>query len=444
MKASTAPNSPGAKAAADATDKALAQALADMERAAGKTLEDKARDAKALTKSALEQQEKANSAIKDVPDNKAAATAPNTPNAPNPNKEAQPQAPLAPHEVAKRDEAAAREEQAAREARKLNQALEGLKELAKDANPAAADAAVEARETTQKTELPQAMEQLAGDMKRLGTDNKDQKNQDSQKNAQTPAEAAKQGEQHAQTLKAVDKQLDNFVAEARNSLEERLKNMEESAKQAAESAKQLAEQNKSESDSQQQSESNNPSKSNKGNPSKIGEPKNNSETAKADDKNKPDPKRKNPDSKNPEAQTGEPNAKPGDKEAAEKSANEQLKKQLKKLQPKIERLEASAPEKVKMKEAMAALEQADQKNENASEKPGGPPQPGKKNMGGAAYQRVNQALESIAQGVMDRRERLIKARDIRPDEDEDAPREYRTLVERYYRALSEDVEDERK
>jgi len=35
-------------------------------------------------------------------------------------------------------------------------------------------------------------------------------------------------------------------------------------------------------------------------------------------------------------------------------------------------------------------------------------------------------------------------REIKPDEDEDAPKEYRALVDKYYRALSEDVEEEKK
>ena len=38
--------------------------------------------------------------------------------------------------------------------------MEGLKELAKDANPAAAEAANDARETTQKAELPKEMDKL--------------------------------------------------------------------------------------------------------------------------------------------------------------------------------------------------------------------------------------------------------------------------------------------
>src|ERR1043165_9961566 len=95
-----------------------------------------------------------------------------------------------------------------------------------------------------------------------------------------------------------------------------------------------------------------------------------------------------------------------------------------------------------MKDALAALQKDKKNNENKSAKPDGPPQPGEKNMGGATFKRVNKNMEDIAQGILERHERLLRERDIRPDEDEDAPREYRTLVDRYYRALSEDMNEE--
>ncbi len=450
-------NATAAKAAADQTEKSINQALSDMERAAGKTMEDKAREAQKMAKAARENQEKANAAIKDVPSKEAG------------EKLAQP-------EAAKRDDAAAREDQAARDAKRLDLALDGLKELAKDANPAAAEAAKDARETTQKAELPKAMENLSNDMKRFGTDKKPQ----DPNSAKTPSDAAKKGEEIAQTLKQVDKQLDEYVAESRNSVEERLKAMEDAAKKAAESAKALADKsgdpktekkdaandpknpdNKNNpdqakpgdpksADSKNPAESNpdsnskeskNPSKSTKPDPNKLGDPSTNPGEAKVNDPTKPDPNRKNND-KNPEAAKGEENSQPSDQETAKQK--EALKQQMKKLQPKLDRLEANAPERGKMKEAMAALEKADQKNENSSEKPNGPPQPGTKDMGGSAYRHVGRQLEEIAQGIMERRERLLRARDIRPDEDEDAPKEYRTLVDKYYRALSEDVEDDRK
>ncbi len=437
-------NSAAAKAAADQTEKSINQALADMERAAGKTMEEKAREAQKLAKAARENQEKANAAVKDVPNN-------------------QPGEKLAPAEAAKRDEAAAKEEQAAADAKKLDLALDGLKELAKDANPAAAEAAKDARETTQKAELPKAMDNLANDMKRLGTDKKPQ----DPNSAKTPAEANKKGEEIAQTLKQVDKQLDEYVAESRNSVEERLKVMEDAAKKAAESATALAEKSpdgkkddaaknpdeakaadsKSKSESKSPSDSNSEStandsktpKSNKPDPNKLGDPSTNPDQAKANDKTKPDPNSKN-DPKNPDA------SKEGDEKSSEQDVAKQvesLKKQMKKLQPKLDRLEANAPERGKMKDAMAALENAEKNNENPSAKPG-QPQPGTKDMGGAAFKHVGRQMEEIAQGIMERRERLLRARDIKPDEDEDAPKEYRTLVDKYYRALSEDVEEERK
>ena len=47
--------------------------------------------------------------------------------------------------------------------------------------------------------------------------------------------------------------------------------------------------------------------------------------------------------------------------------------------------------------------------------------------------------------MLERRERLLCARaSIEAErEDEDAPKEYRSLVDRYYRALSEDVDEGR-
>ena len=448
-------NTPAAKAAADQTEKSLNQALSDMERAAGKTMEEKAREAKNLVKSARENQEKANAAIKDVP-NKADGEK------------------LEPAEAGKRDDATASEDQAARDAKRLDLALEGLKELAKDANPAAAEAANDARETTQKAELPAAMEKLSNDMKKFGTPKKPQ----DPAGAKTPAEANKKGEELAQTLKQVDKQLDEYVAESRNSVEERLKAMEDAARKAAESAKALAEKNtdpnakkealnnpknpdgkptpdQPKTDAQtprpddpksanekKETNTNDPKnpKSSKPDANKLGEPTK-ADQAKVNDRNTPDPDRKN-DTKNPEASKGEEDGKPSDQETAKQE--EALKQMLKKLQPKLDRLEANSPERAKMKDVISALEQGDKKNENESEKPNGPPKPGKKNLGGAAFKNMSKQLEEISQGIMERRERLLRARDIRPDEDDDAPKEYRALVDKYYRALSEDVESDRK
>jgi hypothetical protein len=46
-------------------------------------------------------------------------------------------------------------------------------------------------------------------------------------------------------------------------------------------------------------------------------------------------------------------------------------------------------------------------------------------------------------GLHERVERIQRARDIRPEPDEEAPKEYRLLVDRYYRALSEDTEEQK-
>ncbi len=444
-------NPAAAKTAGEQTEKSLNQALADMERAAGKSMEEKAREAQKLAKAARENQEKANEAIKDVPKKEAGEK-------------------LTPDEAAKRDDATAHEEQATREAKRLDLALEGLKELAKDANQPAAEVAKDARDTTQRAEVPKAMENLKDDMKRFGTDKKPQ----DPTSAKTPAEAAKKGEEIAQTLKQVDKQLDDYVAEARNSVEERLKSMEDAARKAAETAKAIADknsdknadqknpdskskpdqannsekkpdqnaENKQPSENKQEANANNsnPSTSKKPDSSKLGDPKNPNQ-AKASDKSKADPENKS-NEQNPEAAKGDEDSKPSEQDTEKQK--ESLANQLKKLQPKVDRLEPNAPEKAKLKDAMATLEQAKKDNENESTQPNGEPQAGKKNMGGPAFRRVSKQMDEIAQGIMERRERLLRARDIRPDEDEDAPKEYRTLVDKYYQALSEDVEVDKK
>jgi hypothetical protein len=444
-------NTPTAKAAAAQVEKSLAQAVADMERAAGKTLEDKAREAKNLAKSARENQEKADTAIQTVPDDKAAQ-------------------PLNSQENAQRNDAVANENQAARDAQRLDFALEGLKELAKDVNPAAAEAANDARELTQKTELPRAMDKLGADMKRFGTPEKP----NDPNAAKSPSDAAKKGEELARTLKAVDKGLDEYVSEARNSLEERLKATEEAARNAEKlaqalekkadeqaknkDAKETAKTEKKEgdpkegkpSDSQSKNDSKsetasqgdgksdakNPQKSQQPNPNKKGDP---SKEAKADDPTKSDPNRQN-EQPNPQAQ--------GENELADakpEQLKQELKRQLDKLKPKLERLDTNAPEKTQLREAMAALEQQPndkEGKENEAQQPG-TPTASKKNMGGASIKRVSKALDQIAQGLLERRERLLRSRDVRPNEDEDAPKEYRSLVDRYYRALSEDVDEGR-
>ena len=43
--------------------------------------------------------------------------------------------------------------------------------------------------------------------------------------------------------------------------------------------------------------------------------------------------------------------------------------------------------------------------------------------------------------IVNRFVRILSARDVHAEQDEDAPKEYRSLVDKYYRALSEDVEE---
>jgi hypothetical protein len=62
--------------------------------------------------------------------------------------------------------------------------------------------------------------------------------------------------------------------------------------------------------------------------------------------------------------------------------------------------------------------------------------------GGPAMKRVSKTLDEVTDGLVNRIERILRAREVKPDEEEDAPKEYRALVDKYYRALSEDVEEE--
>jgi hypothetical protein len=339
-----------AKAPGEQAEKALNQAINEMERAAGKTLEEKARDAKKVAAAARENQEKASAATKEI------------------------QAPAADQKLdaasaAKRDEAAAKEHQAAREATRLDHALKGLDEMARDANPAAADAAREARETTEKAELPKAMEQLAQQVAEIG------KPQPANSKRVRPYEAAKKGDELAQTVRKVEKDLDTFIAEATNSQLDRLRAMETAARDAAKKAQELT-----------RTQTN------------------------ADEH--------------------------GPKQA-------ELKTDLKRLEPKLQRLEANAPELAKMREALGELQKDGQVQREKTDAQG-QPMPSPRNTGGPNFKRVAENLDDVAGGLLTRVERILRAREVKPDEDEDAPKEYRPLVDRYYRALSEDVEEEKK
>ena len=48
------------------------------------------------------------------------------------------------------------------------------------------------------------------------------------------------------------------------------------------------------------------------------------------------------------------------------------------------------------------------------------------------------AYQIVGEGLIEKVEALLKQREYRPPEDEEAPEEFRELVERYFRALSED------
>lgn len=370
-----------AKAPAARTEKALQDAVKEMEKAAGKSLEEKAQEAKKLAQAARDKQEKAAAGAKDLPE---------------PKKD---QA-LGAEDAAKRDEAAAQERNAARDAQKLEKALEGLEELAKDANPSAAQAAKDAKETVKENKVPDAMDELAKGMEKIGDPKKNAENPDAK--APSPQEAGKKGDELAKTLKKTERQIDQVIAEASNQLEEKLKNMEEAARDAAKKADELAGKKEGEKE----------------------DPKN------PKPEGKPDPKGKTPDPK----QRGDQKDQTGDKAA-------KLEKDLKKLEPRLQQLEANAPEAKELKNAQQALTQAKAESEQMDPKN---PANTEKKQGGPSFEKVSKSLEKIASGLMERRERILKAREVPSDGLQgDAPKEYRTLVDRYTQALSEDTEEKK-
>ena len=92
-----------------------------------------------------------------------------------------------------------------------------------------------------------------------------------------------------------------------------------------------------------------------------------------------------------------------------------------------------------MREAQAELQNA--RTQIKKTDPNAPSAEGGANSGGPGFKRVQKDLDQVAGGLVARIERILRARDVRPEEDEEAPKEYRALVEKYYRALSEDVEE---
>ena len=116
---------------------------------------------------------------------------------------------------------------------------------------------------------------------------------------------------------------------------------------------------------------------------------------------------------------------------------------LRKFHNLIKRLEANAPESKELQQAMEALQDAKKealKQAQKSKTPG-PPRESEQDMGGKAMRRVSKHMQGISQGLTDRLERMMKARQIKPDPSDKAPKEYRRLVDKYYRALSEDIEE---
>jgi hypothetical protein len=225
-------------------------------------------------------------------------------------------------------------------------------------------------------------------------------------------------------LKNVDKNLDAFIAEAMNSQLDRLRSMESAAREAAKQAQEMS-QNKPNSDQAQKNDPGQKSDPNQKNPGK--QPGNTGT---------PDPTQADP--KNPDK-----NAKLDANTPEQREANaEKLDKELKRLQSKVDRLEPNAPEIAKMRNAVEAMQQLKEDMKNQRTQPGSAASSGGSANGGPVMKRVSESLESVTDGLVNRIERILRAREVKPDEDEDAPKEYRVLVDKYYRALSEDVEED--
>lgn len=292
-------------------------------------------------------------------------------------------------QAAKRDEAAAKQREAARNAQKLEKTLEGLKHLAQEANPAAAQAAQDAQQTVEENKLPQAMEELAKEMAKVG--NPEKQNGAPKQQTPSPKAAAKEGQELAKTVQKVERSLAQVLAEASHSEADKLKNLEEEARDAAKQAEELAQ----------------------GKEGEKGETKPNPE-------GRPDPKQ------------------PG--EARNDAAK--LEKDLKKMEPRLQQLGPNAPELKELQNAQQALAQAKSKSEEKN--PNAPPAPSEKQQGGPSFHAVSKSLEKVASGLLERRERILKARDIPAGGLEgDAPKEYTGLVDRYTQALSEDSEEKK-
>jgi hypothetical protein len=202
------------------------------------------------------------------------------------------------------------------------------------------------------------------------------------------------------------------AAEAKGDLKEKLEKYLDTAKDAAQRAQELAQQQ---------------------NPS--GQPGN-------QQGDKPNPESKNNPAKDPKAsdKPNDPSGNPSDK------AGEIL-KDLQKLEPKLQRMDPNAPELKQMKEAMEALKQSmnpsgkqpSTQTNNPTEKPVDVNTP----RGGEAFNKAHKAMLGVASGLSERIERLIRSRDIHQRDTDNAPKEYKPLVDRYFKALSEDVEPEK-
>jgi hypothetical protein len=317
----------------------LDSAARQLEAAAGKTLAERALEARQIAQQAREQQEKAAAGVRELP---------------------QAAQPLKGEEAARRDEAAQRQRQAARFGRRLEGQLEALDELSSQANPAAAQAAREALERSRERRLPQAMQELAREMERVGEPAKDEP-------PAQPREAARKGEDLARAVKQIEGDLDRFLVEAKNDRRERLQSLHRDAQEAAKLTQELAAE--------------------------------------------PAPAREPP--------AGDPRLK-------------ELERDLDRLRNRLQTLGPIAPEADGAQQARAELKQLRERGAEMEA-----PQRG------ASLGRVRKHLESVVAGLVERLERLQREREIRADEEGPVPREYRGLAERYTRALSDTLSDDR-
>jgi len=286
-------------------------------------------------------------------------------------------------EQKQRDDASATEREAAKKADRLEKTLEGLAEMAKEINPDAAQTAKTALDTSKEKQLPQSMQDLAKGIEKMGAP----RERPDDAKAPTPKEAGDKGQQIAQDLKKIEQGLKQFQQEATGDELSRMQALEEQARDAQKAAKDLAD--------------------------------------KADKQGSPDPQGK-PD----------PNAPPKDNLGEQAS---KLEKQIQNLEQKLKNQNPNSPEAQSAKQALDSAKEG--KAEADKPKPNTKPTDTQAKTGGSAFNKTHKALGDLTAQLRENIERIERARDVRQGDVEEAPNSYRPLVERYYKAMTEDVND---